>query len=98
MLIYSIAVFLITLPLFMYGVYLTRNHAPFGTVFLIIGAAMAFWCCGLWFLFRVNRDIKKFAPKCPSCGSIATWINRSQILETGLCPKCQAEFVSITNK
>lgn len=44
-------------------------------------------------LKRVNTQI---APACPKCGAKATWRDRSQILDTGLCPQCKSEFVSIT--
>ena len=99
LLIYCIVVILFTLPPFVYVVYLARNHAPISTVLQVGCAAMALWSFCVWLLLLAfRRNVEKYAPKCPSCGSKATWQNRSQILATGHCPQCHAEFVNISNR
>jgi hypothetical protein len=40
-----------------------------------------------------RRIIARYAPVCPSCGTVAIERERSLILDSGLCPKCGSEFV-----
>lgn len=45
------------------------------------------------FVLLLRQVIARYAPACPTCGTIVTWRERSQILNSGRCPKCSSELV-----
>lgn len=45
------------------------------------------------FVLLLRQVIARYAPVCPTCGTIVTWREQSQILNSGRCPKCSSELV-----
>ena len=57
-----------------------------GALAMDVLAVIIFWVV-------LQRTVARYAPACPRCGVGATWRDRSGILESGRCPRCNAEFV-----
>jgi hypothetical protein len=45
------------------------------------------------FFVLIRKLAARHAPVCPGCGARATWRERPEILSSGCCPRCGAEFV-----
>jgi hypothetical protein len=45
------------------------------------------------FYIVLRKTISRYAPICSACGAKATWKERSKILTTCRCQKCQSVFI-----
>jgi hypothetical protein len=77
--------------LYVFHLYPLQAHSPDAIAAYWIGFA-ACWPAIVALYMILRRTINKYAPECRTCGAIATWKVRTQILITGHCPACHAAF------